>query len=102
MPGNSTTKYGWVYSDKRWPDLRIKTLRRFRFKCSHCGVSVQGKGKARVDHIVPVSEEPSRAFDPSNLRVLCTACDAARHHEKGLGGVSRPQIGLDGWPVEES
>lgn len=39
-----------------------------------------GKPGWRVDHIVPRTE--NGCDDPSNLRLLCTGCDARRHLEK--------------------
>lgn len=98
----STTKFQWVYNDKRWYAARARALRRSGWKCQHCKADVRKKHAARVDHIIKVSDDVSKAFDDDNLRVLCTSCDAARHREKGGGGKAseRPEIGLDGWPVE--
>lgn len=97
----STTQFQSVYNDKRWYAARARALRRARWTCENCGKDVKGKSAARVDHKIEVSVDMSLAFVDSNLRVLCVACDAARHREKGGGGraVERPAIGHDGWPV---
>jgi 5-methylcytosine-specific restriction endonuclease McrA len=61
----------------------MRILARDGHRCTHCGASVRGKGGARIDHIVPLREAPGLAYEPTNLRTLCTACDARRHREKG-------------------
>jgi len=93
----STTKHQWVYHDARWARLREKALKRVGWRCESCGVDVRGKYKARVDHMLAVSEFPRLAFELDNLRVLCCDCDANRHSEKG--GKVRVKIGLDGLPI---
>jgi thymidylate synthase (FAD) len=87
----------------RWKAVRKEALRRANWKCEHCGRVVTGKYEARVDHKIPVSEDLSRAYDLSNLRVLCVDCDAMRHRSKGgagrADGLAKVAIGKDGWPI---
>jgi 5-methylcytosine-specific restriction endonuclease McrA len=91
-----------VYNDKRWWPLRQKVLRLAGHRCSHCGASITGKGKARIDHIKSVESRPDLAYVESNLRALCVPCDNARHSEKGGGrAIGRQQLGADGWPVDD-
>ena len=72
-----------LYSSPRWRALRLRIIARDRYRCVVCGIWVGGKGAARVDHIQRVADAPHRTFDPSNLRTLCTTCDAQAHTEKG-------------------
>ena len=86
------------YASPEWRTARAAAVKRALYRCANCGKNVAGYKKARVDHITPVRENPARALDPSNLRVLCIRCDAARHAEKGHRNVERVAIGLDGYP----
>lgn len=89
------------YRDKRWWNLRRKALIRDGYRCQRCGANIYGKGKSRVDHIVPVRANLQLAYTLSNLRCLCPSCDNKRHWEKGhANSKNRVQIGVDGWPVE--
>jgi 5-methylcytosine-specific restriction endonuclease McrA len=54
-------------SDKRkWLDVQRK-YKRHNPKCEICGTTAN----IEVHHIVPVSENPSLEFEPSNLISLC-------------------------------
>jgi 5-methylcytosine-specific restriction endonuclease McrA len=68
----------WVYSDKRWADLRYKILRRFEFKCLACKST---NTELHVDHIKPISKYPSLAFDENNLQVLCKLCNLSKSNK---------------------
>jgi len=71
-----------IYQSKEWKKLRVMVLRRDSYSCVFCNSNLRGKGLSRVDHIVPVKEDPSRAFDMDNLRSLCSSCDNRRHYTK--------------------
>jgi 5-methylcytosine-specific restriction endonuclease McrA len=44
-----------------------------------CGASPEdGKTTIQVDHILPVSEYWHRRLDPTNLQVLCEACNKGK------------------------
>lgn len=88
------------YSSPEWKAARVKALARDRYCCTHCGVSVKGFKKSRVDHIITVKARPDLALTLSNLRTLCAVCDNRRHAEK-LGNTVRDIIptGVDGWPI---
>lgn len=60
----------WVTRSPRWKALRLRALRRDRFKCVACGAT----GRLEVDHIEPVRTAPEKAFDPDNLQSLCPSC----------------------------
>lgn len=92
------------YSGKVWRRVRLIVLARDNYRCTACGVSVAGKGQARVDHRLRRSDRPDLALDMRNLRTLCSLCDAQSHREKGSGSVHREErfeprgCGVDGWP----
>lgn len=86
------------YSSPEWKRLREVALLRSGYRCALCSRSVAAKFAARVDHIRPVRECPARALDITNLQVLCTLCDAAKHADKGQREIPRQEIGLDGYP----
>jgi 5-methylcytosine-specific restriction protein A len=89
-----------MYKTPRWVALRAYVVKRDRWICKSCGKVVRGKGQSRVDHIIPVSKDPAKAWDPSNLRTLCAACDNARHAEKGGHHKERPMTRSDGYPED--
>ena len=71
----------WALRDRRWPALRLQALRRDGWKCVQCG----SRHRLEVDHVLPVRDHPDRAFDLSNLQVLC----ATHHTEKTLHDIGR-------------
>ena len=88
------------YTSKAWHRIRQKALMRDQHRCVNCGVSVRGKGQARVDHILPRRKYPELALHLPNLRVLCLPCDNARHaRDRAAHNEEAVQIGLDGFPV---
>lgn len=97
------------YKTTEWKALRTRVLQRDGYRCTICGNSVAGRGKARVDHIQPRKTHSHLAMNPNNLRSLCIDCDAQSHREKG--GVPGTQnykqrnewfTGCDetGWPLD--
>lgn len=98
------------YKTRTWHRMRKKCLIRDDYKCKHCQADVYGKGKARVDHIVPRSQAPELELELANLRTLCVTCDNRRHREKGRAGlkarginITKPEqveTGPDGMPVD--
>ena len=67
-------------------------------RCSNCRREVKGLHQARVDHKIPRKQRPDLALVQSNLRVLCTYCDAARHSEKGGKQKEKEEINANGYP----
>jgi 5-methylcytosine-specific restriction protein A len=66
------------YSSARWRKLRARHLARHPL-CARC--SAEGlTAEARVaHHIVDRLDDPSRAYDPTNLESLCPPCHTAMH-----------------------
>ncbi len=66
------------YESREWISLRYKILRRDGHRCSVCGARAEDGAEFHVDHIRPRSRFPELALDPSNLRVLCAACNVGK------------------------
>lgn len=66
------------------PQLRTFILERNGFSCQLCGAGpgdpdpfdVTRRVRLHIDHVTPISQGGSD--DPSNLRVVCSACNAGR------------------------
>ncbi|MCU0909868.1 MAG: HNH endonuclease [Rhodobacteraceae bacterium] len=78
-----------VTGSKRWKGLRLQALRRDGFRCRSCGVA----GRLEVDHIEPVRDAPSRAYELANLQSLCRGC----HSRK-----TREEVGMNPVPPERA
>lgn len=72
----------YITGTKRWKRLRYEALRRDGFACVQCGA----RGRLEVDHREPVRDAPDRAYDLTNLQVLCVSCHARKTRaEIGMG-----------------
>lgn len=60
-------------NSNRWKRLS-KRLRKASPFCELCGATE----RLAVDHIIPLSEDPTLAFAVENTRVLCVSCNATR------------------------
>ena len=69
----STALEASVYNTARWQALRVRVLQRDGRRCWVCGARA-----GAVDHVVPLRTAPALAFEPSNLRAVCGACNTAR------------------------
>lgn len=90
MPGIAKN----FYQSAKWKAIRVKALERDGYKCVHCGISIAGFKKSRVDHIIEVKARPDLALTLSNLRSLCATCDNRRHSMK-LGRETKVVLGSD-------
>ena len=63
-----------VIRSRRWRALRLKALRRDKWRCVTCGSA----GRLEVDHKEPVRERPDLAFDLGNVQSLCPSCHARK------------------------
>lgn len=85
------------YKTARWQRLRMRVLERDLFTCQWpgCGRIEADTSKLVADHEVPVRIDPSRKWDETNLRCLCSAChngprqaeEVALYGRPGEGGV---------------
>lgn len=83
----------------RWMEIRAEVLRRDGgiCRCSECARLGRLRIAHEVDHVVPLHKGGSN--DPENLSAINSDC----HKDKSArerGHNRRPEIGLDGWPVE--
>lgn len=91
---------GRVYDTARWERLRALQLTNAPV-CAYCermGVTTLA---TEVDHITPVRQAPSKAFELSNLQSLCKACHAGAKQREERGGevvgCDTQGIPLKGW-----
>ena len=66
-----------LHHTRKWKNLRLHHILQYPL-CKACEGKNIVKSADEVDHIVPVSVEPERFFDPTNLQSLCRNC----HWEK--------------------
>ena len=65
--------------------------------CIKCTEAGRLKAATEVDHIIPLHKGGTDAHD--NLQSLCHDCHAEKTAAE-QGKRRKPEIGLDGWPVE--
>lgn len=65
------------YKSEAWAKLKAAfkaSLPRGGKKCSCCSSTKS----LQIDHIVPISKDPTRRLDITNLQVLCRACNVGK------------------------
>jgi len=63
----------------RWQRVRAKALRRDGHRCQNCQRYGRSRAASTVHHVVPVREDPTRAYDLANLISLCPKCHGSFH-----------------------
>jgi 5-methylcytosine-specific restriction protein A len=76
--------------------LRKLCLERFPL-CVRCKAKGINRPATQRDHVIPLFK--GGKDDASNEQGLCTVCHEQKSAED-LGFQIKPQIGVDGWPVE--
>jgi len=66
--------------------------------CVFCDKAGRATGATVVDHIVPVRDDRSRAFDTDNLQSLCATCHSGAKQAEERGGSTG--CGIDGVPLK--
>ncbi|MFM8278878.1 MAG: HNH endonuclease [Candidatus Limnocylindrus sp.] len=91
-----------VHGSARWQAVRAQVLRAEPL-CRACARAGRTELATQVDHVVPLDVDLERAYDPTNLQPLCSACHgekctAERQGEGGASGssASRPPSGARG------
>ena len=80
-----------------WQRVRLLVLRRDKFLCQRCLKVGRIETADCVDHVVPKAKGGTDAM--SNLQSLSKACHMIKSLED-FGRRPRPQIGIDGYPVD--
>ena len=75
-----------VYNCARWQRLRRQILARDGWRCRLCGATLRAgtkarRGNAAVDHITSMSQGGD-PWLPSNLRAICSTCNAVLSNSK--------------------
>lgn len=63
------------YHSKEWKALSRTTLQKAGYICEYCHHEIA----TEVDHVVPLDEDWSLRFDPSNLKATCHGCHDKKH-----------------------
>lgn len=66
------------YKTKEWLSLRYFLLKQRGPRCECCGATRSPETAIHVDHIFPRSTCPDLALNPTNLQVLCDACNLGK------------------------
>ncbi|MBS1984807.1 MAG: HNH endonuclease [Bdellovibrionales bacterium] len=91
--------YQWVYTSKRWRDLRWRIFVRDVGICAMCKTLISGK--FHVDHIKAHKGDENLIWDETNLQLLHPAChNSAKQRQEKKGFVQ----GCDasGRPLDKS
>jgi hypothetical protein len=88
---------GRLYDKRSWHRLR-KRIRQAEPYCRPCFEAGRLTPAVAIHHEIAVKDDPTRAFDPSNLVPLCLNCHALieRKIERGYA----TEFGLDGMPLD--
>lgn len=95
-----------IHGSSRWRAVSARVLRDEPV-CRHCARAGLTEPATQVDHIVGLALAPDRAFDPTNLQPLCTACHARKSTAERTGhpdpndARAGHQRAHDGCPVDD-
>lgn len=70
-----------IYNSQRWRNLRNAHIIKEPL-CAHCLRYEIITPAVVVDHVIEISDDPSRAFDPTNLQSLCASCHQVKTLEE--------------------
>jgi 5-methylcytosine-specific restriction endonuclease McrA len=68
-----------------WRRVRLKVLERDAWTCRYCG-----RPANTVDHVVPLSDRPDLALEPSNLVAACRPCNSSKGRATHPTGTTNP------------
>ena len=77
-----------VYSTARWKRLRSQIMVRAGHLCELCKAKGLTVGAVEAQHRIPMADDVTRTWDPSNLEALCRNCHRAEHTELKRSGES--------------
>jgi 5-methylcytosine-specific restriction endonuclease McrA len=81
-----------IHGSARWQAVRAQVLRDEPV-CRECALTGRSEAATQVDHIVCLALAPERAYDPTNLQPLCTACHAWKSALERRGTGVDPGVG---------
>lgn len=73
----STKKTDPFYRSARWQAFRRLIIQRNGHICADCGATKRD-GNLHVDHVVPIKDDPRRAFDFGNVVCRCHSCHSRK------------------------
>ncbi len=72
-----------IKNDPRWKAARLEALERDDWRCVRCA----SDSELEVDHIIPLEQDITLAFEVENLQTLCRPCHQAKGKE--LAAITR-------------
>ena len=66
------------YRTAEWRKVRWDALHAYGRRCCSCGATPEDEARLTATHVVSRLVAPERAFDLSNLRILCADCHIGR------------------------
>jgi 5-methylcytosine-specific restriction enzyme A len=67
-----------LYGSGPWKRFR-ESIRRARVLCEDCRAGGRVVVGSHVHHLIDPRDDPSLAFEPSNVRLLCHSCHSTTH-----------------------
>lgn len=71
------------YSSSEWRAVRYEALKKSNRRCAVCNLGPP-RVTLHVDHIIPISKDPSRKLDITNLQVLCADCNLGKGNRDSI------------------
>lgn len=94
----STKSVDPFFRSASWKAFRAQVLARRARMCARCGRPVAMNERIHLDHRVPRRKAPERAFDESNIELLCHPCHSKKTaaRDGGFGNPMRDPDAVDG------
>lgn len=70
-----------VYHSDEWANVCMEVDLREHNQCQRCHRIVYGRHKQH-HHIIPIKDDPTLKFEPSNIMLLCDRCHPIVEHEQ--------------------
>jgi 5-methylcytosine-specific restriction endonuclease McrA len=79
---NYNEKFAYVYADKRWIELRDAKRAEANWECEECLKKGKHRVADEVHHIVPIEVDITKAYDYTNLILVCKKCHREKHKKE--------------------
>lgn len=73
-----------IYSTYQWKKFRAMIRRERNGLCEDCRDRGRVAEGTTVHHAIDPRDDPSRTFDPTNVRLVCAACHNAAHGNRRI------------------